>query len=107
MHGAIDKHRPTRTMLNARVLCSLFFVERGVYLRCCFYLAIISGYLSVFRYTVMPLYRFATFIRFSALRCPAELVSCARDFYEREYFVSCVRIVSGRRLYRAAYTSLV
>ena len=85
-----------------RVFCARSFSERGVYLRCCSYLAI-SGYLSVFRYTVIPLYRFATFIiRFSALRCPAELVSCARDFYEREYFVSCVRIVSEQRLIRAA-----
>ena len=48
-----------------------------------------------------------TSLLFCALRCPAELVFCARDFYEREYFVSCVRIVFGQRLCRAAYTSPV
>ena len=88
----------------------------------------ISGYLSVLRYTAIPLYRFAT-LRMALLRdllisrsrglvshtpsvqCSAmsrqSRVFCARDFQSCEYFVSCVRIVSGQRLNRAAYTSPV
>ena len=62
------------------------------------------------RYSGISLFRYTVLLHPSGLvlcDVPQRRVFCARDFHEREYFVSCVRIVFGQRLCRAAYTSPV